>query len=187
MNTPLNTWKEKWTQQPTLMLITVIIWSIFIGLCIQAGTLLFTFVYSFFKPIVAQHLYEGLNLYSLLQQDVWFYGGIVTLILSIAILKAQLFYTMIRIFLKIDLIHPFSKEIAKLISTLSYIAFEIGVFILMARGCASWLIKRSFELEGLQSYLSGAFEYFLLSALIFAIAQVFKRGVEIQAENELTV
>ena len=187
MNQPLNTWKEKWTQKPTLMLITVIIWSIFIGLCIQAGTLLFTFVYSFFKPTVAQDLYEGLNLYPLFQQDVWFYGGIATLILSIAILKAQLFYTMIRIFLKIDLIHPFSKEIAKLISTLSYIAFEIGVFLVMARGCATWLIKRSFELEGLQSYLSGAFEYFLLSALIFAIAQVFKRGVEIQAENELTV
>lgn len=187
MNQPLNTWKEKWAQQPTLMLITVIIWSIFIGLCIQAGTLLFTFVYSFFKPMVAQNLYEGLNLYPLFQQDVWFYGGIVTLILSIAILKAQLFYTMIRIFLKIDLIHPFSKEIAKLISTLSYIAFEISFFLVLARGCASWLIKRSFELEGLQSYLSGAFEYFLLSALIFAIAQVFKRGVEIQAENELTV
>lgn len=187
MNQPLNTWKEKWTQQPSLMLITVIIWSIFIGLCIQAGTLLFTFGYSFFKPTVAQDLYEGLNLYPLFLDEVWFYVGIVTLILSIAILKAQLIYTMIRIFLKIDLIHPFSKEIAKLISTLSYIAFEIGFSIAMARGCASWLIKRSFELEGLQSYLSGAFEYFLLSALIFAIAQVFKRGVEIQAENELTV
>ena len=187
MNQLLNTWKEKWTQQPSLMLITVIIWSIFIGLCIQAGTLLFTFGYSFFKATVAQDLYEGLNLYPLFLDEVWFYVGIVTLILSIAILKAQLFYTMIRIFLKIDLIHPFSKEIAKLISTLSYIAFEIGFSIAMARGCASWLIKRSFELEGLQSYLSGAFEYFLLSALIFAIAQVFKRGVEIQAENELTV
>ena len=187
MNQLLNTWKEKWTQQPSLMLITVIIWSIFIGLCIQAGTLLFTFGYSFFKPTVAQDLYEGLNLYPLFLDEVWFYVGIVTLILSIAILKAQLFYTMIRIFLKIDLIHPFSKEIAKLISTLSYIAFEICFSIAMARGCASWLIKRSFELEGLQSYLSGAFEYFLLSALIFAIAQVFKRGVEIQAENELTV
>jgi hypothetical protein len=187
MNQPINTWKEKWAKQPTLMLITVIIWSIFIGLCIQAGTLLFTFIYSFFKPTVAQDLYEGLNLYPLFLQEVWYYGGIVTLILSIAVLKAQLFYTMIRIFLKIDLIHPFSKEIAKLITTLSYIAFEIGFFLAMARGCASWLIKRSFELEGLQSYLSGAFEYFLLSALIFAIAQVFKRGVEIQAENELTV
>jgi hypothetical protein len=187
MNQPINTWKEKWAKQPTLMLITVIIWSIFIGLCIQAGTLLFTFVYSFFKPTVAQDLYEGLNLYPLLQKDVWLYGGIGTLILSIAILKAQLFYTMIRIFLKIDLIHPFNKEIAKLIRTLSYTAFEIGVFLLIPRGCADWVIKRSFELEGLQSYLSGAFEYFLLSALIFAIAQVFKRGVEIQAENELTV
>jgi hypothetical protein len=187
MNQPLNTWKEKWAQQPTLMLITVIIWSIFIGLCIQAGTLLFTFAYSFSKPTVAQDLYEGLNLYPLYLKDVWFYGGIVTLILCVAILKAQLFYTMIRIFLKIDLIHPFSKEIAKLISTLSYIAFEIGIFLAMASGCADWLIKRSFELEGLQSYLSGAFEYFLLSSLIFAIAQVFKRGVEIQAENELTV
>lgn len=187
MKSTPTTWKEKWTQQPTLMLITVIIWSIFIGLCIQAGTLLFTFTYSFFNPIVAQDLYEGLNLYTLLQEEVWFYGGIVTLILSIAILKAQLFYTMIRIFLKIDLIHPFSEEISKLISKLSYIAFEIGFFLLMAKGCTSWLIKRSFEVEGLQSYLSGAFEYFLLSALIFAIAQVFKRGVEIQAENELTV
>ena len=79
MNQLLNTWKEKWTQQPSLMLITVIIWSIFIGLCIQAGTLLFTFGYSFFKPTVAQDLYEGLNLYPLFLDEVWFYVGIVTL------------------------------------------------------------------------------------------------------------
>ncbi len=187
MNQPLNTWKEKWTKQPILMLITVIIWSIFIGFCIQAGSLLFTLAYSFVKPTVAQDLYEGLNLYSLRTQNTWFYGGLVTLILSIAILKAQLFYTMIRIFLKIDLVHPFSKEIAKQISRLSYIAFEIGIFIFFTNSSTSWLIKRGFEVDGVQSYLSGAFEYFLLSALIFAIAQVFKRGVEIQAENELTV
>ncbi|MBM3426254.1 MAG: DUF2975 domain-containing protein [Bacteroidetes bacterium] len=188
MNQPLNTWKEKWTQQPTLMLITVVIWSIFIGLCIQAGTLLVTLAYSFVKPTVAQDLYEGLNLYSLRTQNTWFYGGFVTLILSIAILKAQLFYTMIRIFLKIDLVHPFSEEIAKQISRLSYIAFEIGIFIFFTNSSASWLAKRGFEVDGgVQSFLSGAFEYFLLSALIFGIAQVFKRGVEIQAENELTV
>ncbi len=187
MNQPLNTWKEKWTKQPILMLITVIIWSIFIGFCIQAGSLLFTLAYSFVKPTVAQDLYEGLNLYSLRTQNTWFYGGLVTLILSIAILKAQLFYTMIRIFLKIDLVHPFSKEIAKQISRLSYIAFEIGIFTFFTNSSTSWLIKRGFEVDGVQSYLSGAFEYFLLSALIFAIAQVFKRGVEIQAENELTV
>ena len=187
MNQPLNTWKEKWTQQPTLMLITVIIWSIFIGLCIQAGTLLFTFTYSFFKPTVAQDLYEGLNLYPLLREEVWFYGGIVTLILSVAFLKAKLFFTMIQIFLKIDLMHPFSKEIGRRISNLSYIAFEIGIFLIFSTAFAGWLVKRGFELDRIQTYLSGTFEYLLLSALLFAIAQVFKRGIEIQNENELTV
>ena len=187
MNQPLNTWKEKWAQQPTLMLITVIIWSIFIGMCIQAGTLLVTFVYSFFKPTVAQDLYEGLNLYPLFLEEVWFYGGIVSLILGMAFLKAKLFYIMIRIFLKIDLIHPFSMEISRKISALSYIAFEIGIFLIFSNAFTGWLMKRGFELDRLQSYLSGTFEYLLLSALLFAIAQVFKRGVEIQAENELTV
>ncbi len=187
MNQLLNTWKEKWTQQPTLMLITVIIWSIFIGLYIQAGTLLFTFTYSFFKPTVAQDLYEGLNLYPLFREEVWFYGGIVTLILSVAFLKAKLFFTMIQIFLKIDLMHPFSKEIGRRISNLSYIAFEIGIFLIFSTAFTGWLVKRGFELDRIQTYLSGTFEYLLLSALLFAIAQVFKRGIEIQNENELTV
>jgi hypothetical protein len=182
-----STWKEKWTQQPTLMLITVVIWSIFIGLCIQAGVLIFTFGYSLVQPLISKDLYEGLNLYSLQTQNKWLYMGLVTALISIAGLKAQLFYTMIRIFIKIDLIHPFSKGIAKLISKLSYIAFTLGVFQLLTSGFVQWLDPNVFQLIGVDQHLSGSFEYFLLSALIFAIAQVFKRGVEIQAENELTV
>jgi hypothetical protein len=113
--------------------------------------------------------------------------GLVTALISIAGLKAQLFYTMIRIFIKIDLIHPFSKGIAKLISKLSYIAFTLGVFQLLTSGFVQWLDPNVFQLIGVDQHLSGSFEYFLVSALIFAIAQVFKRGVEIQTENELTV
>ena len=187
MNQLINSWKEKWTKQPTLMLITVVIWSIFIGLCIQAGTLLFTFTYSFFKPTVAKDLHEGLNLYPLFLEEGWFYIGIVALILGLAFLKTQLFYTMIRILLKIDLIHPFSMEISRKIGTLSYIAFEIGMFLILSNAFAGWLVKRGFDMDRLQTYLSGTFEFLLLSALLFAIAQVFKRGVEIQNENELTV
>jgi hypothetical protein len=187
MNQPLNTWKEKWTQQPTLMLITVIIWSIFIGLCIQAGTLIFTFIYSLIQPIISKDLYEGLNLFSLQTQSKWQYIALVTLLISISIFKAQLFYTMIRIFIKIDLVHPFSKGIAILISKLSYIAFTLGVTQFLSGRFVKTLDTEEFQLMGLDNHLSSSFEYFLISALIFAIAQVFKRGVEIQAENELTV
>jgi Protein of unknown function (DUF2975) len=187
MNQPLNTWKEKWTKQPILMLITVIIWSIFIGLCIQAGTLIFTFTYSLIQPIISKDLYEGLNLFSLQTQSKWQYIALVTLLISISILKAQLFYTMIRIFIKIDLVHPFSNGIAILISKLSYIAFTLGVTQYLSGRFVKTLDTEVFQLMGVENHLSSSFEYFLISALIFAIAQVFKRGVEIQAENELTV
>jgi hypothetical protein len=180
-------WKEKWVTQPGLMLITIVIWSIFIGLCIKAGALLLTFVYSLFKPIVAQDLFEGLNLYGLLTQHFWNYVGVMTFLLIITGQKAYMFYLMILVFLKINLVHPFSKEISKKISEISYVSFQIGLTIIIASAYFKWLVKRSFDIPALGEYIGGAFEYLLMAALIYAIAQIFKRGVEIQSENELTV
>lgn len=180
-------WKEKWVTQPGLMLITIVIWSIFIGLCIKAGALLFTFAYSLFNPIVAQDLYEGLNLYELLNKHFWTYIGVMSFIVIIAGQKAHMFYLMILVFLKINLVHPFSKEVSKKISEISYMAFQIGLTIIVAAAYFKWLQKRSFDIPSLDGYIGGAFEYLLMASLIYAIAQVFKRGVEIQSENELTV
>lgn len=180
-------WKEKWVTQPGLMLITVVIWSIFIGLCIKAGAMLFTSIYSFFKPIVAQNLYEGLNLYALRSQEIWYYLGLVSLLVAIACLKAYVFYLMIKIFLTINLDHPFSKKVSLLISEIASIAIQTGLLIILTAASLKWLIKRGVDIPSLGAYTGGAFEYLLMGALIYAIAKVYKRGVEIQSENELTV
>lgn len=180
-------WKEKWVTQPGLMLITVVIWSIFIGLCIKAGALLFTSIYSIFKPIVAQNLFEGLNLYGLRNQEVWYYLGLISFLVAIACLKAYVFYLMIKIFLTINLTHPFSKKVSDLISEIASIAIQTGILIILTTASLKWLIKRGFDIPSMGAYTGGAFEYLLLGALIYAIAKVFKRGVEIQSENELTV
>lgn len=180
-------WKKKWENQPGLMLITIVIWSIFIGLCIKAGALLFTFTYSLFNPEVAKNLYEGLNLYGLLDQHFWNYIGVMSFILVIAGQKAFMFYLMIRVFLTIDMVHPFSAEVSKLITEIAQIAIQIGIVIILASAYFSWLVKRGFDLPALGGYVGGAFEYLLMGALIYAIAQVFKRGVAIQSENELTI
>lgn len=187
MNTLKSQWKEKWVNQPSLMLITVVIWSIFIGLCIQAGALLFTFIYSFFNPVVAGDLYEGLNLSALHEQNIWYYGGILSIVLFIAGQKAYLFFLMIRIFLKINLVHPFSREVSKLISSISYVAFQIGVAIIFASGVFKWMGKRGYDLDQVPQLVGNGFEFLLMAALLLAIGMVFKRGVEMQAENELTV
>lgn len=187
MNSLKTQWKEKWVNQPSLMLITVVIWSIFIGLCIQAGALLFTFVYSLFNPIVAENLYEGLNLSALLETEIWYYVGVVSILLFIMGQKAYLFYLMIRIFLKINLVHPFSQEVSKLISSISYVAFQIGVAIILASGIFKGLAKRGYELDSAPQLVGNGFEFLLMAALLIAIGIVYKRGVELQAENELTV
>ena len=187
MNALKSQWKEKWVNQPSLMLITVVIWSIFIGLCIKAGALLFTFVYSLFNPVVSQNLYEGLNLSALREQNIWYYGGVLSILLFIAGQKAYLFFLMIRIFLKINLIQPFSREVSKLISSISYVALEIGAGIIIASGIFKWMQVRGYELDRVPQILGGGFEFLLMAALLVAIGIVFKRGVEIQEENELTV
>lgn len=187
MNSIKTQWKEKWVNQPSLMLITVVIWSIFIGLCIQAGALLFTFVYSLFNPVVSQNLYEGLNLSALREQNIWYYGGVLSILLFIAGQKAYLFFLMIRIFLKINLIQPFSREVSKLISSISYVALEIGAGIIIASGIFKWMQVRGYELDRVPQMMGGGFEFLLMAALLVAIGIVFKRGVEIQDENELTV
>lgn len=187
MNTLKSQWKEKWINQPSLMLITVVIWSIFIGLCIQAGALLFTFIYSLFNPVVAHNLYEGLNLSALREQNLWYYGGVISIVLFIAGQKAYLFYLMIRVFLKINLVHPFSREVSKLITSISYVAFQIGVAIILVSGVFKGMVKRGYELDRVPQMVGNGFEFLLMAALLIAIGMVFKRGVEIQDENELTV
>lgn len=187
MNTLKTQWKEKWVSQPSLMLITVVIWSIFIGLCLNAGAILFTFVYSLFNPIVSQNLFDGLNLSALRGQNTWYYSGVLSIVLFIAGQKAYLFYLMIRVFLKIDLVHPFSRVVSKLISEISFVAFQIGVAILLASGIFKWMLTRGYDLDRVPQMVSGGFEFLLMAALLIAIGIVFKRGVEIQEENELTI
>jgi hypothetical protein len=94
---------------------------------------------------------------------------------------------MIRIFLKINLVQPFSREVSKLITQISYVAFQIGVAIILASGFFKGMIKRGYDLDQVPQLVGNGFEFLLMAALLIAIGMIFKRGVEIQDENELTV
>jgi hypothetical protein len=112
---------------------------------------------------------------------------VVSLIIALSALKAYIFYLVIKIFLKLNLHKPFSTEVSVLISRISHVALEIGIITLIANGYCEWVIKRGVGLPDLGAYLNGAVEFLLLGGIIFLIAQIFKKGIEIQSENELTV
>ncbi len=169
-----------------LNVLRVLTWVIFLGLCIKAGALLFTFICSLFKPIVSHDLYLGLNLSQLYSYHLGYYVGLLSLVVSIWVLKAYLFYDVIKIFSKINLNNPFSAEVAKRIASTSYTALSIGILSIITSGYVKWLIKKPGGVESF-SYGNGASEFLLMAAILFVISQVFNRGIEIQSENELTV
>jgi len=165
----------------------VISYIIFVGLCFECGTVLFSYFVSLYRPIIVQNLYMGLNLSDLHQFSRTHYSMLMWGIMLISGLKAFIFYLLIKIFSQINFRHPFSPEVAVLISGISYVAFAIGILTMAAIGYRDWLTEKGVTFPDLEEYLGGAAEFLLLGAIIFIIAQVFKRGIEIQSENELTV
>ena len=162
----------------------VIFWIIFIGLCIKTGAILISFLISLFVNVDGtKNLYLGLNLSNLYAFSVWHYVIVVSCIVLLTGLKAYIAYLAVRIFLKLDIINPFTADVATLISRISYIALGTGVLAVIASGYSEWLIKKGIAIP--ENWASG--EFLFLAGRIFIIAQVFEKGIEIQTDNELTI
>lgn len=166
----------------------ILSWIVFIGLCIKAGAILCAFLVSIYiNPAGARNLHLGLNLSNLYSFNTGHYTAVVLSIVLLSALKACIFYLVVKIFLKINFVHPFSTAVLSLISSISYVAVGTGLLALLAERYCGWLVKAGVVLPSLEGYLDGSNEFLLLGGVIFIIAQVFKKGVDIQTESELTV
>jgi hypothetical protein len=165
----------------------VISWIIFIGLSIEAGGLLVNFVFSLFKPEMVSRLYQKLDLSEIFQYSEWAYYSVYSLILSIALLKAYLFYVVIRLIIKLDLMNPFTAYVATQISQISYYTLSIGLISYIARQYDKQLQKDGLNTDALGTFWADTEAFILMAAIIYVISQIFKRGIELQNENELTI
>ncbi|MBE2280775.1 MAG: DUF2975 domain-containing protein [Ignavibacteriaceae bacterium] len=155
-----------------------------IGISIKTGAMLISFFVSLFiNPEAAKNLYMGLNLHRLLVFNMTHYISIVSLLLIISALQVTIALITFNTFLKLDLNNPFTETTGKQILKISYIALTTGLLALCAHGYTKVISKSGFAF----SFNWGHAEFLFLAGVIFIIAQIFKRGIEIQSENELTV
>ncbi len=164
----------------------IISWVIFVGLSIEAGGLIVNFVFSIFKPEFVGNLYQKLDLSKMYQQSKWVFYGIFSFVLFIAVLKAMLFYSLIDLLNKIDLAKPFSNFVSQKIIQISYYTFSIGIFSHIAKELTKYL-SHHFEIDKLNQFWEDSGAFILMSAVVYIIAAIFKKGIEIQNENDLTV
>jgi Protein of unknown function (DUF2975) len=168
-------------------LLGVVAWIIFVGLCIDAGGLLVNFIFSLYKPEFVHNLYQKLDLSALYERSKWAFFSMYSFILVIAILKAVLFYVVIMLISKLDLSKPFNSFASKQITQISYYTLSIGLLSYIAQQTAKNLMHHGFDTDNLNPFWTDSFAFILMAAIVYVIATIFQKGLEIQNENDLTV
>jgi hypothetical protein len=165
-------------------LMSVVSWVVFIGYCIKAGAITIVSILSFFVNAGAtENLYMGLDLYSLYDYDKVHFISLVLLLIVIISLKAYIFYLLILIFRLIDLNKPFQENVVKIIFRIFKVSLSIGIIGIIANTYHNW-IKAKVLFTQIDFETS---EYFFLAGVVFVVATLFKRAIDIQTENDLTV
>jgi hypothetical protein len=174
-----------------LKLLHILSWVIFVGVCIEAGGSIFSAFYTLvINSFNARTFWVGNDLSGLYEYGRGHFFAETLLISITAVLKACIFYLIIEILhnKKLSMSQPFSREVGRLIFKISYLALLIGFFCLWGAKYAAWFVKQGVKMPDIQYLrLGGADVWLFMGVILFVIAQIFKRGIEIQTENELTV
>lgn len=166
-----------------LIAMQVVAWLAFVGFMIEGGALLVNYAVSLLNPVATKNLYNKLNLVDLRQYSFVQYTLYMFLLTLVPVLKSVVWYQAIKIAMKIKITNPFSMDVVKLVQNISYLLLGIWVVTVLLLVQTNWLL----EATGVRYAGDINSEYLYMAGLVFIISQVFKRGVEIQTENELTV
>jgi hypothetical protein len=153
---------------------------------ILCGSQLLTLIASFINPGWAKHTYEvDLNVFSIRDHSVWYYVFAMCLTIVVSALKAFIWYVILDLLTKLKLQTPFSMEVEKKLERVAYLF--LGIWIISS---ILWKIYAYYLLQDTGIQLpanNNGDEYLFIAGIVYIISQIFKRGIEIQEENQLTV
>jgi hypothetical protein len=180
----------KITIRQTLNILLVLSWIIFTGLCVEAGGFIVNAVFAIANPAIVSRLWRQVDLSELFKYDQGHFFVLTLTMGIVAVMKALLFFLIIKTLHNKDLnmAQPFNKKVQRFVFSLSYLALLIGVFSWCGAEYAMRLATQGIGMpDTMHLRLGGADVWLFMAVILFIIAQIFKRGIEIQSENELTI
>ena len=157
-------------------------WFAFIGLMIKAGAIFVTYLLSINDAEVAKNLYEGMNLYEYRTYSFTQYTFLVFYKIILFSVEAHIAYLVIQLLKKLDMSQPFNTQVQQFMQQISKGIFYLWI-IAIVHNTHMQLIGKKHDFD---MYLFSS-DFVFLSVIIFIFAQIVKRGIEIQSENELTI
>ncbi len=157
-------------------------WFAFIGLLIKAGGILVTYLLSIENAEISKNLYEGLNMYEYRNYSFTHYSFIIGYRIILFAIEAYIAYLVIKLLKKLNIKQPFNIDVQKLMQQISNCIFYLWILAIVHNTHMQVIGKKhDFEMDLFSS------DFVFLSVIIFIFAQIVKRGIEIQSENDLTI
>ncbi len=165
-----------------LKIMHVLSWIVFIGLLIKTGTIIITYLISIGNPEASKNLFGGLNLSEYYNYSFKQYTFIVSYKVLLFAAEAHIAYLVIQLLSKLNLEQPFNAKVQGLMQKISYNVFYLWILATIHNTHVQFLGKKyRFTIDLFSS------DFIFLAGIIFIFAQIVKRGIEIQSENELTI
>ena len=165
-------------------------WNIFIIVCIEAGGILFNTIYVLIDGRNMAHFWNNTNLSSLYSYDRNYFYGILIIMNIVVVLKALLLFFIVKIFhdKKLDLASPFNERLANYLNKLPKVILGIGLMSKYGEYTIEILSRKGVQFSSLQYMnVDAGNVWMLMFFILLVISWIFKRGIELQAESDLTV
>ena len=165
-----------------LIVLNILSWIAFVGIAIKAGSFIISYIVSIGNPIASKNLYNGTDYSAYRDQSFAHYTFIVLYKVAFYVMQAYVAFLLTRLLSKLNISRPFSTDVAALLQKISI--YILGIWVLaMVNNIHIAILDKLYGIVPI--YISGDFIFF--AGIVYVLAQLFKRGVEIQSENELTV
>ena len=169
----------------------ILSWIIFVGVGIEAGGFITNTVATLIlNPVGAKHFWQQADLSSLYYYDRVYFIIETSFMCIVAVLKAWIFYVIIQIqhSKKVSISQPFNKAAERFIFIIACLSLFTGLLCLWGAKYAAWFVTQGVKMPDIQYLgIGGGDVWVFMGVALFVIGQVFKKGIEIQSENELTV
>lgn len=169
--------------QKILRILGILAWAACFGLIIQGVSTFLSYIVSIQEAKASSNLYRGLDLSALREFSMLHYNLTVLYLVLVAFMKASIAWMLAKSLDTVNAQSPFSEKMARMLERISLVLLCLGIISFVHNIHSTWLWKVS-NLDIERGPLP---EYLFTALLVYAVSQVYKRGVEIQSENELTV
>jgi hypothetical protein len=160
----------------------IITWIIFIGLLIKAGGIGITYFISLGNEGAAKDLYEGMNLLAYKQHSLTQYTIVVGNRLLQFSIQAYIAFLVIKLLSNLNIQRPFNAHALKIMQKICYCLLLLWA-IVVTHNFHVGILETNTGIPG--ELLSSEFVY--IAGIVYVFSLLFKRGLELQSENDLTI